>query len=401
MNMEATRVMNMSQSRERLTVQWLQGKRGLEAIRPAWHELVEQVKDLAFYHQYAWYENYVYHLERDPERMLFALVSRDAKIVAILPLVYRNPTWPGGLRLLQVPSHAYLCVADGLIRHGEDHGRIMNRLIRQLYRSGAPGWDELLFPESPAGSCVDSGLCNRSRVLMVRETAHGSDYIPNAGGYEATMQRLSGSFRRDLRRKRKHAEKGGTLTYRCVESPEKLDRAFREFLEVESSGWKGQDGTRTAINCDPEIENFYWGLMHARTPSSYCVINLLYLNDTCIAAEFCLYCNGVLSILKIGYREDHARVSPGSLLFDCVLNDWCERPGFRAVNLVGNAAWQKTWHPEVRPVYRYRVYNRTWRAFFARFWRAFRPSLVYLRDAFRKLRQSVLNLYKSRLIPGR
>lgn len=388
MNMEAARVMRMPQARENLSVQLLRGKRGLEAIRPVWQQLVEHVDHAAFYHQYAWYENYLNHLESEPERMLFVSVFRGAKIVAILPLIYRKATWAGGLRILQVPFHDYLCVADALIRSGENHAEIMNRVIRQLRSSGSLEWDELLFPEAPAGSCADLGLRNRSWVMTVRETAHGSDHIPNAGGYEATMQRLSGSFKRDLRRKRKHAEKTGALTYRSVESSEQLDEAFKEFLDVEGSGWKGRDGTRTAINCNPEIEGFYRGLMHAGTASSHCVINLMYSNDTCIAAEFCLYCNEVLSILKIGYLESHARVSPGSLLLDCVLQDWCERPGFRAVNLVGNAAWQRTWHPEGKPVFRYRVYNFTLRASFARLWRAFRPSLVYLWGSLRKLRRS-------------
>jgi len=131
------------------------------------------------------------------------------------------------------------------------------------------------------------------------------------------------------------------LNYHSIESADELEEAFTDFLNVEGSGWKGPDGTRTAINCNPELEAFYRGLMQSHTPHSHCVINLLYLDDMCIAAEFCLYCNGVLSLLKIGYLEAHARASPGSLLFDRVLRDWCERPGVRALSLVGDAGWQK------------------------------------------------------------
>lgn len=394
--MEATRVIGMSQARDDLSIRFLQGRRGLEAIRPAWEELAEHVDHAAFYHQYAWYENYVYHLEREPQRMLFALTCRSAQVVAILPLVYRKAAWFGGLRVLQIPSHDHLCITDALIRRGEDHAAIMNCVIRQLRRSAAPKWDMLFFPGSPAGSGIDLGLRHKSRTLTLCESAHGSDYLPNTGGYEATLQRLSGSFKRDLRRKRKHAESSGTLTYRSVESPEQLDDAFKDFLDVEGSGWKGRDGTRTAINCNSDIEGFYRGLMHARTASSHCVINLLYLNDTCIAAEFCLYCNGVLSLLKIGYLESYARVSPGNLLLDCVLHDWCERSDLHAVSLVGDAAWQKTWHPEERQVFRYRAYNRTLRALMSRLWRAFRPALVYLWASTRALRQGVLDRHKIR-----
>ena len=391
MNMEAIRVMTMAQTRDDLSVRLLRGRQGLETIRAAWEELVKHIDSAEFYHQFAWYENYVCHLEPEPQCMLFAVVSRGMKVVAILPLRYHKATRVCGLRSLQLPSHDHLCVADALIRSGEDHAGIMNRVIRQLRRSGKPGWDMLLFPEVPAGSCVDLGLRDRSRAFMVREAARGSDYIPNTGGYETTTQRLSGGFKRDLRRKRKHAENDGTLTYRSVESPEELDAAFKEFLEIEGSGWKGRDGARTAINCNPDAEGFYRGIMLADTASSRCVINLMYLNEKCVAAEFCLYCNGVLSLLKIGYLESHARVSPGSLLFDCVLRDWCERPDLREISLVGDAAWQRVWHPDERPVFRYRIYNRSLRALAARLWRSVRPLLVRFRNEINALRQSTLD----------
>lgn len=388
MTMEAIPVMTMAHDRETLSVRLLQGRRGLEAARSAWEELADHLDSAAFYHQYAWYENYADHLELEPQCLFFALVSRGSEVVAILPLRYLKNARVGGLRVLQLPSHDHLCVADALVRSGEDHAGVMNCVIRQLRRSGL-GWDMLLFPDVPAESSVDQGLRGKSGMSVVRESARDSDYIPNTGGYEATTQRLSGSFKRDLRRKRKHAEDSGTLTYRSVESAGELDDAFKTFLEIEGSGWKGRDGVRTAINCNPEVEDFYRGLMHVRTASTHCVINLLYLNETCIAAEFCLSCNGVLSLLKIGYRESHARVSPGSLLFDCVLRDWCERRGLCEISLVGDASWQKTWHPDAKPVYRYRVYNRTLRALPARLWRAVRPLLVDAWLAMRALQKGI------------
>lgn len=386
--MEATGVMTIVHGEENLSVRLLRGRRGLEALRPAWEELVQHVSSAAFFHQYAWYENYVFHLEPDPQCLFFAVVNRGTEVLAIVPLRYRKPARVGGLRVFQLPSHDHVCAADAVVREGEDYGVIMNLVIRQLRRSAVPAWDMLLFPEVLAGSCADLGLRRLSRMFVVSESARDSDYIPNGMGYEATVQRLSGGFKRDLRRKLKHAQNCGTVTYRSVESPEQLDEAFAEFMEIEGSGWKGPNGIGTAINCKPELEAFYRGLLHARTASSHCVINLLYLNDACIAAEFCLYCDGVLSLLKIGYQESHARVSPGSLLFDFVLRDWCERPGLREISFVGDASWQKIWRPDQKPVYRYRVYNRTARALPARAWRAVRPLLADAWIAMRGFRES-------------
>ena len=386
MTMEAARVMTMLKSGEGLSARLLQGARGLEAIRPVWEELVKDVDSQGFHHQYSWCANYMRHLAPDPGSIFFAWVSRGNQSVAVFPLEYRRAEGFLGLRVLGLPSHDHLCVADALVRRGEDHAAIMDSIIRQLRRSGAPEWDELLFPQVPYGSSVDLGLRGASRkpFMVIREVARDSDHIPNEGGYEATVKRLSGNFRRDLRRKLKHAEKQGVLSYRSVESPEELEEAFVAFLEIEGSGWKGREGTRSAINSNPGLEAFYRGLLRARTPDSHCVINLLYLDDTCIAGEFCLYCNGVLSLLKIGYLESQARISPGGLLFDRVLRDWCERPGVRAISLVGDAAWQKSWHPGEEPVLRYRVYNRTLRGFPAWAWRLIRPRLVWTMNRARK-----------------
>ncbi len=376
----------MVQSGDRLSARVLRGARGLEAIRPAWEDLARDADPADFHHQYAWYASYVKHLEPDPRSMLFVWVSRGVRTVAILPLKYCKPRRLGALRVLQLPNHDHLCLADALVRRGEDHEAIMNCILQELYRPEVPSWDELQFPEVLAGSAVDLGLQSRSPLFLIRETARASDFIHNSGGYEATMQRLSGSFRRDLRRKLKHAKTSGTLSYRSIEAPEELEEAFRDFMEVEGSGWKGPGGTGTAVNCNYEVERFYRELMNSRTLDAHCVINLLYLDETCIAGEFCIYCSGVLNLLKIGYLEAYARISPGSLLFDCVLRDWCERSDVRTVSLVGDAAWQKTWHPEEIPVFRYRLYNHKPRALVAWLWRFLRAYLVRVRNRARRAR---------------
>jgi len=177
MNMEATRLMTMVQQRDRLSARVLQGATGLEAIRPAWEELAGSAQPAAFHHQYAWYANYVQHLDTDPDSMLFAWVSRGSQTVAILPLKYQRARRMGGLRVLKLPTHDHLCVADALVRSGEDHAEIMNCIIRQLRHREAPEWDELLFPQVPVGSAVDIGLRPLSWIFMVREIARESDFI--------------------------------------------------------------------------------------------------------------------------------------------------------------------------------------------------------------------------------
>lgn len=378
MNLEALRPALEIVYEAPLAARVYMGLEGLGAIRGTWEALAGEIESGAFYHQYEWYENYVQHLEPEPGDLRFVLVSRGSRTVAILPLKYRPSPRIGHLDSFMVPFHDHLPMVDALMARDEDPRLILECILQQLRIPGSPRWDVLLVPGVSDQSCLGHALGRMSGGWLVKEYAHHSDTIPNEGGHEASAARLSGNFRRNLRKKQKHAEDLGELVYRSVESPDELEAAFSEFLSLEDSGWKGSCGTRTAIACNPRLEAFYRGLLHVRTPAMHCVINLMYLSGVCIAAEFCLFCNATLNLLKIGYLEAYPRISPGNLLLDHVLRDWCERPGLRAVSLVGDAPWQQSWHPESTPLFRYRLYNYTVRGLLVWLWRRLRPALLWL-----------------------
>ena len=352
------------------------GLEGLRGLRAAWEAIASNIDSQAFYHQYEWYETYLKYLVPEPRNTWFISLFRGAEPVAIIPLTYKPSSRRGELNRFELPCHDHLPMADALVRRGEDRGALLKCVLAKLRQPPCPKWDILLASAVADDSGFGHAFATVAGEWVVREYAHGSDSIPNAGGYAPTSNRLSGSFRRDLRRKQKLAATEGRLDYRSVESPDSIEEAFSEFLRVEASGWKGVNGTRTAVACNPHLENFYRGLVRVNSRFMHCVVNLLYLDNICIAAEFCLFCNGALNLLKIGYLESYPRISPGDLLFDHVLRDWCERPGTRAISLVGDAAWQHKWHPDSVPLYRYRLYNRTVRAFPAWLWRTMRPYVL-------------------------
>jgi len=375
MNMEAIDLESLVRSSAELSVCLHRGVEGLERIRQIWKSIAADAEQTGFHHQYAWYASYARHLEDEPQSLLFAVVFQGSQAVAILPLKYCPPKVDGGLRVLQLPMHPHLALADAIVRRGGDYAEIIKCALRGLRRSEAHKWDMVLFPEVLSGSFINQALQKRAGFLIACDVARSSHSIRNTAGYAAISARWSGKLRRDLRRKRRRAEASGELIYRSVEAPDELEEAFQEFLAVEGSGWKGSAGTRSAIECKAELVDFYNDLMRTRSTTMRCVINLLYLGGICIAAEFCLYHGGVLSLLKIGFLETHADVSPGNLLLDSVLRDWCERPETRAIGLVGDASWQRSWRPEIEQVFRYRLYNYTLRSVPAWLWHVLRPHL--------------------------
>ena len=67
-------------------------------------------------------------------------------------------------------------------------------------------------------------------------------------------------------------------------------------------------------------------------------------------------------MLKIGYDEDYARVSPGQLLFEYVLKESCADPAIKRANLVSNAAWSRVWRPEAVGCYNMYIATGGWAA---------------------------------------
>ena len=92
-----------------------------------------------------------------------------------------------------------------------------------------------------------------------------------------------------------------------------------------------------------------------------CFINLLMLNDKCIAGQFCLLTNGILNVLKIGYLEEFEQVAPGNLLFERLFRDCSPDGPFHTVSFVTGAAWNDVWRPVSLRVMNFHLFNRTWR----------------------------------------
>jgi hypothetical protein len=69
------------------------------------------------------------------------------------------------------------------------------------------------------------------------------------------------------------------------------------------------------------------------------------LNGACIAAQFCVTIGGAWYLLKIGYDEQYAKYSPGSLLLEDVLIRLCADREVNVANLASDASWHLNWNP--------------------------------------------------------
>ena len=122
------------------------------------------------------------------------------------------------------------------------------------------------------------------------------------------------------------------------------------FFDVESFGWKGSQKLGKAIVCKAALHAFHMGLMEEFSLRKRCIINLLWLDGTCIAGQLGLIVGRVLNLLKIGHRESHSNFAPGNLLMEKVLTDAGQGGVLRAVSFVMDPPWAHLWHPEANQV---------------------------------------------------
>ena len=179
--------------------------------------------------------------------------------------------------------------------------------------------------------------------------SHQSSSLVFEQGYDEFIHRYNTKFRRNIRRLTKKAKGMGELSLRCVREKEALEEAFQHFLIVEDSGWKGEQGT--SIQKQPKALIYYQTLLEGFAASGACQINLLMLDDKCIAAQFGVLIEKTLYLLKIGYDQTYSSISPGQILLDRLVAEGADTQVFNEVSFVTGYGWMDRWAPNHKPVF--------------------------------------------------
>jgi CelD/BcsL family acetyltransferase involved in cellulose biosynthesis len=123
---------------------------------------------------------------------------------------------------------------------------------------------------------------------------------------------LSGESRRQVRRKRERLEAMGRLEYCTLDGAEDREAWLREFLDLEASGWKGQE--KTALASSAAHSSFFMDVGKRALERGAIFGSALRLDGKMIAGRI-LYRSGRGSYLfKLAYDEEWSTFSPGILL---------------------------------------------------------------------------------------
>ncbi|PTT83987.1 hypothetical protein DBR42_15410, partial [Pelomonas sp. HMWF004] len=136
-------------------------------------------------------------------------------------------------------------------------------------------------------------------------------------------RKLVQNMRRYLRRLQ---SEGGGERVVVVQSPDDMPAAVERYGSLESSGWKGREGT--AVGSGNAQGRFYTEVMRQFAGRDEALVYELWLGDELLASRMVLLRNGMAIMLKTAFHEQFERLAPGRVLLLRTLEDLFRRlPG--------------------------------------------------------------------------
>jgi CelD/BcsL family acetyltransferase involved in cellulose biosynthesis len=161
---------------------------------------------------------------------------------------------------------------------------------------------------------------------------------------------LTKTARQSRRRAHKRLAKLDDVAWVRASSGAALDAEFESFLSVEASGWKGPQGTGTAVACHPELVAYYRDLIHAMAETGDCDIFSLYAEGRCIASQIDVKGREECVALKAGYDESYSVVTPGKLVDEAMIEHCCGDASSGRINFLTEIEWLRGWNATTVPV---------------------------------------------------
>ncbi len=275
----------------------------------------------------------------------------EPDVLAGLPCALRRAPWPFGRSRCRVVHEDDYTLEAASLGVAAVH---LRPALEALERTELDGFGRLA--ELRLGK-VDQGHPLVGSGLAAERFRAGSRSVIriDASGWDGVHARLSRNFRGNLRKSRNRLDSERPIL-ECHTDRDGLWRGLDRLSELEARSWKGRIGS--TIGGNPAMRAFLRDALEGFAARGEAVIHILRAAERDVAAQLSLVLDGVLHVLKIGYDEDRARLSPGNLLLERCIRCWCPERGIREINLVTDQDWHAKWRPERRDTFELRVYPR-------------------------------------------
>jgi len=330
-----------------ITIAEHRGVASLDHVARDWRRLYAEMSQRTGFHVYEAHRAYVPTVMAEPDHLRCVIISVDATARAICPLESRSVHIlgrPVRVWRLTLPSHFPM---GDVICPDEAVRRQLLPLLTHYLRRSAGGRRLLILGPLPQTSPLWAGLAELAPYdYCLSRTSHVYVF-DSRQPFEVLLKRLARRYRADLRRRYRRLEALGNVRFATVANTAQLPAHLEAFFDLEARGWKGRPGVGKAIRLRKGQPDFFRDFV-ARMDGEddHCEINELHADGRCIASLLCMRTGDEYAIMKTAYDEKYAHVAPGLLLLRHTLERCCADPRIARVNMLGDAAWLRPWHPD-------------------------------------------------------
>lgn len=286
-------------------------------LRGAWEQLVESAIVPNIFYEPWMLLPAIEHLRED-EDLRFLLVHGPAAsngtrpLWGLFPLQIQTRCLHLPLRTLALWQHRYCYLTAPLIeRHHVDE--VLDAFWRWFEKNplGCRILDtNYLLADGPFHNAWADFLIGRCTLVL---NEYGRGFQTKADSYDSYIgNQLSRKRLHALNRSRRHLEELGSVVSREIENIGDVDLWVEQFLQLESSGWKGRQGTAMATTRQDAL--YFRELTFAAFAERRATLLSLELNGHPIAMKHILLAVDGSFDFKIAYDEGYSKYSPGLLL---------------------------------------------------------------------------------------
>ena len=223
--------------------------------------------------------------------------------------------------------HCYLCTPLVHRRHARECiGAFLAWLAANPRGSRLIEW-RYLAADGPFVETLTGVVDDTRHVGYSSAHVHRALLKPRSGGEAYLKEALSASGRKEFRRLQRRLSETSAVEYVELGPQEPADPWIRDFLALEASGWRGNEGTAFASSAAGR--RFFLGAMTAAAQRGQLMMLGLRANGRFVAMKCNLLAGDGAFAFKIAYDESYSKFSPGTLLELENIHRFHARPGLR------------------------------------------------------------------------
>ena len=327
---------------EATNIKLLEGREGFDQIQKQdWDLLAGQLNHRGLSHEYEGYKSYVYTIDNDSKIFFLSMFSGNS-LIAICPMESSVKHVLGiKMRVLQNIGAG----SDFIWEKKDSNKNVLKNIIDYLTRLENFKWSAIAFSVLDDSS-IYSSLQDLRHPLVIKGKDKEWYFLDCDRPYDDLRKGLSRNFKHNLKQSRNRLSRLEDVEFLHIRNMPDLQWAYKEFVDLEGSGWKGEGGT--AIRQRPELNNFYENLIKNDTGNIHCVIDLLRVKGKNIAGQLSIQCLDTISIVKVGFNEEFSYLRPGVVLFDEFVKECCGDSALKIIDTTNDSEWVKKWKPSSR-----------------------------------------------------